>query len=222
MYLKFQQKLTDFAVRLLDLNINKLKQKQINLIKIELLDLINEAKELEKFFVSSEDNDVMYKLTCENITSFIEVLNNTVIINNDLGVLRQEGNIIVFETADSIIELGENLGDVKASDIDMLFVSSITENTVTITGQEFSIIKSSNGNVESLRAGNNILNDELINILVDTHLAKLELHPINKELTGTYYVMTVEVTHETLQEFDRKVSINENVLRHLIIKVEGE
>lgn len=34
--------------------------------------------------------------------------------------------------------------------------------------------------------------------------------------------MTVEVTNETLQEFDRKVSINENVLRHLIIKVEGE
>lgn len=78
MYLKFQQKLTDFAVRLLDLNINKLKQKQINLIKIELLDLINEAKELEKFFVSTEDNDIMYKLTCENITSFIDVLNSTV------------------------------------------------------------------------------------------------------------------------------------------------
>lgn len=77
-YLEFQQKLTDFAVRLLDLNINKLKQKQINLIKIELLDLINEAKELEKFFVSTEDNDRMYKLTCENITSFIDVLNNTV------------------------------------------------------------------------------------------------------------------------------------------------
>ena len=77
-YLEFQQKLTDFAVKLLDLNINKLNQKQINLIKIELLDLINEAKELEKFFVSTEDNDIMYKLTCENITSFIDVLNNTV------------------------------------------------------------------------------------------------------------------------------------------------
>ena len=78
MYLKFQQRLTDFAVRLLDLNLNKLKQKQINLIKTELLDLINEAKELEKFFVSTEDNDIMYKLTCENITSFIDVLNSTV------------------------------------------------------------------------------------------------------------------------------------------------
>lgn len=77
-YLEFQQKLTDFALKLLELNLNKLNQKQINLIKIELTDLINEAKELEKFFVSTEDNDVMYKITCENISSFIDVLNNTV------------------------------------------------------------------------------------------------------------------------------------------------
>lgn len=94
MYLKFQQKLTDFAVRLLDLNINKLKQKQINLIKIELLDLINEAKELEKFFVSTEDNDRMYKLTCENITSFIDVLNNTVKRIDDI----QDDNLKVIIT----------------------------------------------------------------------------------------------------------------------------
>ena len=77
-YLEFQQKLTDFALKLLELNLNKLKQKQIITIKTELSELIIEAKELEKFFVSTEDNDVMYKLTCENITSFIEVLNNTV------------------------------------------------------------------------------------------------------------------------------------------------
>lgn len=93
-YLEFQQKLTDFAVRLLDLNINKLKQKQINLIKIELLDLINEAKELEKFFVSTEDNDRMYKLTCENITSFIDVLNSTVKRIEDI----QDDNLKVIIT----------------------------------------------------------------------------------------------------------------------------
>ena len=91
-YLEFQQKLTDFALKLLELNLNKLNQKQINLIKIELIDLINEAKELEKFFVSSEDNDIMYKITCENISSFIEVLDNTVkrienIQDSNLGIL---------------------------------------------------------------------------------------------------------------------------------------
>lgn len=93
-YLEFQQRLTDFAVRLLDLNLNKLKQKQINLIKTELLDLINEAKELEKFFVSTEDNDIMYKLTCENITSFIDVLNSTVKRIDDI----QDDNLKVIIT----------------------------------------------------------------------------------------------------------------------------
>ena len=47
-------------------------------------------------------------------------------------------------------------------------------------------------------------------------------YPINKELSGFYYVMKVETDHETIKEFDRKVSINENVLRHLIIKIESE
>lgn len=47
-------------------------------------------------------------------------------------------------------------------------------------------------------------------------------YPIKKELMGTYYVMMVEAKHETIKEFDRKVLINENVLRHLIIKNEGE
>ena len=47
-------------------------------------------------------------------------------------------------------------------------------------------------------------------------------YPIKKEVSGYYFVMTVEATHETIAEFDRKVSINENILRHLIIKLEGE
>ena len=99
-YLTFQQKLTDFALKLLELNLNKLKQKQINVIKVELTDLINEAKELEKFFVSTEDNDIMYKLTCENITSFIEVLNNTVkriesIQDNNLKIILTQVNELI-------------------------------------------------------------------------------------------------------------------------------
>jgi small subunit ribosomal protein S6 len=47
-------------------------------------------------------------------------------------------------------------------------------------------------------------------------------YPIKKELTGTYFVMSVEANHETIKEFERKVLINENVLRHLVIKKEGE
>ena len=37
-------------------------------------------------------------------------------------------------------------------------------------------------------------------------------YPIKKELSGYYYVMTVEATHDTIKEFDRKVSINEKIL----------
>ena len=47
-------------------------------------------------------------------------------------------------------------------------------------------------------------------------------YPINKELNGYYYVMNVEANNETIQEFDRKSRISENVLRHMIIRLDEE
>ena len=47
-------------------------------------------------------------------------------------------------------------------------------------------------------------------------------YPINKEINGFYYLMNVEANTETVQEFDRKLRINENILRHLILKTESE
>ena len=47
-------------------------------------------------------------------------------------------------------------------------------------------------------------------------------YPINKELNGYYYVMNVETNNETIQEFDRKSRISENVLRHMIIRLDEE
>ena len=47
-------------------------------------------------------------------------------------------------------------------------------------------------------------------------------YPINKEVSGYYYVMTVETDNDNIAEFDRKVRINENILRHIIIKMESE
>ena len=47
-------------------------------------------------------------------------------------------------------------------------------------------------------------------------------YPIKKEVSGYYFVMNVETDHATIAEFDRKVRINENILRHLIIKMESE
>ena len=43
-------------------------------------------------------------------------------------------------------------------------------------------------------------------------------YPIKKEISGYYYVMQVEGTHECVSEFDRKALLNENVLRHLTIR----
>ncbi len=47
-------------------------------------------------------------------------------------------------------------------------------------------------------------------------------YPINKEVSGFYYLMNVEATKETISEFDRKLRINENVIRHLILNKESE
>jgi len=47
-------------------------------------------------------------------------------------------------------------------------------------------------------------------------------YPIKKEISGYYYVMIIEANKETINELDRKAFINENILRHLIIKLDEE
>ncbi len=47
-------------------------------------------------------------------------------------------------------------------------------------------------------------------------------YEIKKEVNGAYYLIICEASNEVIKEFDRKCSINENILRHLILKVEGE
>ncbi len=47
-------------------------------------------------------------------------------------------------------------------------------------------------------------------------------YPIKKELNGYYYVLKVEASPEVISEFDRKAQLSENILRHLIIKLDEE
>ena len=47
-------------------------------------------------------------------------------------------------------------------------------------------------------------------------------YPIKKELNGYYYVMQVGANKEAIQEFDRKIRLDETILRHLIIRQEEE
>ena len=47
-------------------------------------------------------------------------------------------------------------------------------------------------------------------------------YPIKKELNGYYFVMQIESTKEAIAELERKTTLDENVLRHLIIKLDEE
>ena len=45
-------------------------------------------------------------------------------------------------------------------------------------------------------------------------------YPINKQVRGNYYLFNVEATAAAVNEFDRKAKIDENILRHIIIREE--
>jgi small subunit ribosomal protein S6 len=45
-------------------------------------------------------------------------------------------------------------------------------------------------------------------------------YPINKQVRGNYYLFNVVATAEAVKEFDRKAKIDENILRHIIIREE--
>lgn len=47
-------------------------------------------------------------------------------------------------------------------------------------------------------------------------------YPIKKEINGYYFLMHFTSEKNAIAEINRKISINENVLRHLIIKLESE
>ncbi len=47
-------------------------------------------------------------------------------------------------------------------------------------------------------------------------------YPIKKEINGFYYVMNFSATSEIIKELDRKIRLDENVLRHMIIRLDEE
>ena len=47
-------------------------------------------------------------------------------------------------------------------------------------------------------------------------------YPIKKEISGYYFVMTMTANKEAIKEVNRKMSIDENIIRHLIIKLDEE
>lgn len=68
-----------------------------------------------------------------------------------------------------------------------------------------------------------ILTSEKANIIEFKEMGEKKLaYPIKKEINGYYYVMQVESPKEAISEFDRKIKLDESVLRHLIIKLDEE
>lgn len=47
-------------------------------------------------------------------------------------------------------------------------------------------------------------------------------YPIKKEITGFYFVVNFNATNEIVNELDRKAKIDENVIRHMIIRLDEE
>lgn len=66
-----------------------------------------------------------------------------------------------------------------------------------------------------------VLIDKNAKILEEKVMGQRELaYEINKMKTGYYFLYVVEADSDTVKEFNRVSGINENLLRHLIVKVE--
>ena len=68
-----------------------------------------------------------------------------------------------------------------------------------------------------------LISDNMGKVLEFKELGEKKLaYPIKKEISGYYYVMQVEGSHDTVAELDRKALLNENVLRHLTIRIDED
>lgn len=76
---------------------------------------------------------------------------------------------------------------------------------------------------KTIEESKKIITDLKGEILEEKDMGQRKLaYPINKEINGFYYVMQVNANGEIVKEFDRKSKINENIIRHLIIKLDEE
>ena len=74
---------------------------------------------------------------------------------------------------------------------------------------------------DTVAAFTKVLTDMKAKIINTKDMGQKKLaYPINKQVRGNYYVFNVEATAEAVKEFDRKAKIDENILRHIVIREE--
>ena len=83
------------------------------------------------------------------------------------------------------------------------------------------IVKSDMEEAEIKKTAEAMKTDKNAKILEEKVMGQRELaYEINKMKTGYYFLYVVEADSDTVKEFNRVSGINENLLRHLIVKVE--
>lgn len=76
---------------------------------------------------------------------------------------------------------------------------------------------------ETANSLKSIITNMLGKIVGEKEMGRKDLaYPINKEISGFYYLVECEAEADVIDEFDRKARLNENVIRHLIIKLDEE
>lgn len=76
---------------------------------------------------------------------------------------------------------------------------------------------------KTAEATKNIITENKGKVIEFNELGEKKLaYAIKKEISGYYYVMKVEADSSAISELNRKASINENILRHLIIRLDEE
>lgn len=66
-----------------------------------------------------------------------------------------------------------------------------------------------------------ILEDQQAKIVSEKNMGRRELaYEVKGFKNGNYFLLVVEATPEAVKEFDRVANINEDVIRHIVVKVD--
>lgn len=74
---------------------------------------------------------------------------------------------------------------------------------------------------DTVAAFEKVLKDMKSKIVNTKEMGQRKLaYPIKEQVRGAYYVLKVEASAAAVKEFDRKAKIDQNILRHIVIREE--